>query len=341
LLSATAFKRDVSDPQTVEDFVGTVASVERLRHLAVLTAVDIRAVGPGTWNSWKGQMLGALTDAAEERLRLGHVRHARTERVAARRTEVADLLNGRAELVTRLGDTFNDAFWIAENPSVIAGNLLHLDQVMREKRRFAVACTLDTARGATLVSVVAADQAGLFYRLAAGIHLAGGNIIDARIHTTRDGWAVDNFLVQSAQGEPFLEEHQIARVERSIADALFDRFRLGAPLGLPPSGRCASGNLPRCAENRLRQRSLQALHRGRGGRPRPSGAAYHLARALFDCGLAVHSAHITAYGERVLDTFYVTDQAGGKLPSGGCMSTIEERLLAAAGDAQATRLETV
>ena len=81
LMSRTAQKRDLTDPKTIEDFVTEVQSLERLRNLAILTAVDIRAVGPGTWNSWKGQLLGELYDAAQERLRLGHMRHGRRERI--------------------------------------------------------------------------------------------------------------------------------------------------------------------------------------------------------------------------------------------------------------------
>ncbi len=80
LMSSTAQKRDLTDPKTIEDFVTEVKTLDRLRNLAILTAVDIRAVGPGTWNSWKGQLLGELYDAAQERLRLGHMRHGRTER---------------------------------------------------------------------------------------------------------------------------------------------------------------------------------------------------------------------------------------------------------------------
>ena len=77
LMSHTAQKRDLTDPKTIEDFCARVQSIEKLRHLAILTAVDIRAVGPGTWNSWKGQLLGELFDSAYERLRLGHMPHRR------------------------------------------------------------------------------------------------------------------------------------------------------------------------------------------------------------------------------------------------------------------------
>src|SRR3990170_2064172 len=78
LMSSTAFKRDLSDPQTIGDFVEQVQTIERLRQLTLLTIVDIRAVGPGIWNSWKRQLIAELHDAAEERLRLRHALHGRT-----------------------------------------------------------------------------------------------------------------------------------------------------------------------------------------------------------------------------------------------------------------------
>ena len=64
------------------DFAASVQSPERLRLLLVLTVVDIRAVGPGVWNSWKRQLLHELYNAAEERMRLGHAEHNRAQRVA-------------------------------------------------------------------------------------------------------------------------------------------------------------------------------------------------------------------------------------------------------------------
>ena len=85
LMSSTAFKRDLADPKTIEDFVRQVQSPERLRLLLILTVVDIRAVGPGVWNDWKRTLLRTLFEAAEERLRLGHKQHGRTELVESGR----------------------------------------------------------------------------------------------------------------------------------------------------------------------------------------------------------------------------------------------------------------
>ncbi len=80
LMSATAFKRDLSDFKTILDFCEIVQSPERLRLLLTLTVVDIRAVGPGVWNGWKRQLLSDLYESAEEVLRLGHKQKGRSER---------------------------------------------------------------------------------------------------------------------------------------------------------------------------------------------------------------------------------------------------------------------
>jgi [protein-PII] uridylyltransferase len=98
-MSSTAFKRDLADLKTIEDFVRQVQSPERLRLLLILTVVDIRAVGPGVWNEWKRTLLRTLFEAAEERLRLGHKQHGRSELVNARQEELAAELGWKASAV--------------------------------------------------------------------------------------------------------------------------------------------------------------------------------------------------------------------------------------------------
>src|SRR3546814_10143313 len=79
-------------------------------------------------------------------------------------------------------------------------------------KSFNIATHVDPDRGATMVTVYAADHPGLFYRLAGAIGVAGGNIIDARIHTTRDGMALDNLLVQDPLGGPLDDQERLRRV---------------------------------------------------------------------------------------------------------------------------------
>ena len=340
LMSATAFKRDLTDPKTIEDFVGQVQSLERLRHLMILTAVDIRAVGPGTWNSWKGQLLGELYDNAQERLRLGHVKHGRTERVNAKKAIVRDLLGDKADLIEKYDDVFQDAYWIAEPDDIIPRNLVQYSVARGLKEQLSIHCEFYEARGATLVSVIAADHAGLFYRIAGGIHLAGANIIDARIHTTRNGWAVDNFLIQDPHGQPFHEERQLERIKKSISDALANRIELAPQLAKRPLP------ISRSKAFRVRTRAIfdnQASNHFTvievNARDRPA-LLNRLARVLFECQLIVHSAHVTAYGERAADTFYVTNLMGEKLTNPERLASIEAALIEAASDQKQAELES-
>ncbi len=332
LLSATAFKRDLSDAKTIGDFVATVQGLERLRQLAVLTVVDIRAVGPGIWNSWKRQLIGDLYNAAEEQLRLGHKQHGRAERVAAKKALITERLGADAALVRTYGKVLGDAYWIAEPEDIIALNIVEYDNACRSEEPLAIHCQYYAARGATLVTVIAADHPGLFYRIAGGIHLAGGNIIDARIHTTRNGRALDNFLVQDPLGRPFMEEDQLERLKKSITGALANRVELVPSLAKRPLARRRAEAFdvrPRLefdnkASNRFTVIEVNA-------RDRPA-LLNRLGRALFEAQLMVNSAHVTNYGERAVDTFYVTDLFGHKITSPDRLAAVEEKLLAAAAE---------
>lgn len=342
LMSATAFKRDLSDPKAIADFVAEVQSVERLRLLTLLTIVDIRAVGPGIWNSWKRQLLTQLYELAEEGLRLGHVSSGRTERVAQKRNEVAALLGTAATVMEELDDRFDDSYWIAEPADIIAMNLRQYGEAKRLQQRLSIHCEYYAARGATLVTVIADDHPGLFYRIAGAISLAGGNIIDARIHTTRVGKAVDNFLVQDPLGRPFSEDSQLARLSTAIEDSLANRIELVPQLAKRPltHARAASFEVrPRVFIDNKASGRFTVIEVNARDRP---ALLNRLARTLFENRLMVNSAHITNYGERAADTFYVTDLLGGKILSTDRLTAIENALLAASGDeaqAQAEKVE--
>ena len=88
LMSETAQMRDLNDFKTIADFAAIVQSPERLKLLMILTVADIKAVGPGVWNGWKGQLLRTLYFEAEPHLSGGHTRVSRAERVQVAQAEV-------------------------------------------------------------------------------------------------------------------------------------------------------------------------------------------------------------------------------------------------------------
>ncbi|RKF22549.1 [protein-PII] uridylyltransferase [Altericroceibacterium spongiae] len=342
LMSATAFKRDLSDMKTIIDFVSQVQSLDRLRLLATLTIVDIRAVGPGIWNSWKGQLLSELFELSEERLRLGHKRRGRAERVAQRKAVVAELLGDKAYIIEALDDRFDDSYWIAEPEDVIAINLPHYYAAKEKQDKLSIHAEYYEARGATLVTVIGDDHPGLFYRIAGGIHLAGGNVIDARIHTTRVGKALDNFLVQDPLGRPFREEMQLDRLRVAIEDALGNKVELLPQLAKRPHPRARAETFevrPRVFFDNMASERFTVIEVNAKDRP---ALLNRLARAMFEANLMVNSAHITHYGERAVDTFYVTDLLGGKLDTADRRKGVEQLLLEAASEqVEARQVEEV
>ena len=330
LMSATAFKRDLSDFKTIIDFAEQVQSPERLRLLLVLTIVDIRAVGPGVWNSWKRQLLANLYNAAEEVLRLGHKHTGRSERVAAKQDALRQTLGWSAKKFDAYSRRLGEPYWIAEPDDILVANARVVASA--GDKPLTINAQVYASRGATLVTVYTADHAGLFFRLAGAIHLAGASIIDARIHTTRDGMALDNFLVQDPYGRPFDDASQLKRLERAIEDAMAGarlRDRLAArPLARPRADAFAiqpNVLIDNKASNRYTVIEVNA-------RDRPA-LLHALAFALFESKITIRSAHIATYGERAVDTFYVNDLTGDKISGVLRLKSLERRLLDAAAGA--------
>ncbi len=332
LMSATAFKRDLADFKTILDFAEVVQSPERLRLLLALTVVDIRAVGPGVWNSWKRQLLTDLYESAEEVLRLGHKQKGRGERILAKQATLGAMLGWPEARFKALVARLPEPYWVAEPDDVLVSNARLManagDQLL------SIEAQVYRGRGATLVTLYAADHPGLFYRAAGAIHVAGGNIIDARIHTTRDGMALDNFLVQDPFGRPFDQPEQLERLKTAIEDALANRGKLAERLKAKP--------LPRIRAEAFDIQPIVLIDNNASNRftvvevnARDGPALLNrLALALFQSKVTIHSAHVATYGERAVDTFYLTDLLGDKISSSQRLKAIERRLMAAAGNEQ-------
>ncbi|MEO7865666.1 MAG: ACT domain-containing protein, partial [Sphingomicrobium sp.] len=333
LMSATAFKRDLADPKTIVDFVGQVQSPERLRLLLMLTVVDIRAVGPGTWNEWKRQLLRTLYDAAEERLRLGHKQRGRSEQVAARQQELARDLGWPAAAARAHARRLPDSYWLAEPK---AWQLANARQVAAAESRIgelqpSVVAGDEAGSGATRISVFAPDRPGLFYRIAAALAGTGASIIDARIHTSCDGMAIDNLLVQDGQRRPYADRKLRSRLVKAVEQALGDEVLPPPPPSPPlPRRRAAFSIAPSVViAERASTRTTVVEVNARD----QVGLLARLAMAIHELGHQIHSAHIATYGERAVDTFYLTNAAGRKLGA----SEIETLRLALSGAAGKTK----
>ena len=239
VMSDTAQRRDVSDPKTVRDFVAMVQSPEMLRLLLVLTVADIRAVGPGVWNGWKGQLLRELYYAAEQ-----HDDGRRPGAVTRQR----GWLPPRRRWNERLGRFHAGTARAGADPPLRqllagvrrrrAGAPRAADHQGRCRGPAAGAGqpTTNAFRAITEIILYTPDHAGLFSQFAGAIAMAGGSIVDAKAFTTCDGFALDVFSVQDAEGEPFSDPERLGRLRQTIERTL--RGESAPPARTGPQG-CA------------------------------------------------------------------------------------------------------
>jgi len=326
LMSDIAQRRDISDPATVRKFVSEVQSPELLRMLLVLTAADIRAVGPGTWNGWKGQLLRELYYEADA-LMSGTPVPARGERVnEAKKRLLADLNDWtkaeRDDAVAHFGENY----WLTFEPQELERNARLRARVANAEERFALGCDVSHHRSVSEIAICAPDQPGLFFKLAGAIAACGGSIVEAKAFTGDDELALDVFAVQDSQGAPLGDPAQIQRLRRTIAQALVsETLPRPAAVRRPGARRAAAFQvLPRV--NFDNETSALATILELEGADRP-GLLFDIARALFELGLAISSAIVATYGERAVDVFYVRDCFGNKLPPGEHRARIEVRLI--------------
>ena len=333
IMSNTAFKRDVSDPRTVRDFVDVVQSVERLRLLLGLTVVDIRAVGPTVWNAWKGTLLRELALAAEEMMEGGLQAEARDTRVRAAQ---ADL---RAELKDWDDAAFAEhiaraypAYWLAFDAPTLARQARLIRRTEEKGEFLAIEDRSDTWRSVTEITVYATDQAGLFSQIAGAIALANGTVVDARITTLASGKALDVLSIQDLNGEPFDSPEKMARLRDLIERAITGRLRPGRELAGRRSGP-ARARVFRVAPRVLIDNSASSTFTviEVNGRDRP-GFLYDVTAALTELNLQIATAKISTYGARAVDVFYVKDLFGLKVSHDSKLEQIKARLLAAIAD---------
>jgi [protein-PII] uridylyltransferase len=332
LLSQTAFKRDIDDPKTILDLADTIQSPERLKLLLILTVADMRAVSPKVWNGWKATLLRELYARVAEVLAGGLATTERDVRVARAKEALGFLLNDWTDAArSHFFELGYPGYWLSFDPETHCRHA----RLVRDAEQRRAPLTVDTqplpARAVTEVTVYTADHAGLFSRIAGALAVAGASIVDARIHTMTNGMALDTFWIQDAAGGAFDAPHRLARLYVLIEQALTGRLRLASEI--------------RKASKAVLGRRMRAIHvpprvvidnRASNthtvlevnGRDRP-GLLHDVTAAISEQGLQIASAHVTTYGVRAVDVFYVKDVFGLKVENERKLAQLREALLAA------------
>ncbi len=326
-MSNVAQSRDITDPKTVRDFADIVQSPERLKLLLILTVADIRAVGPGVWNGWKGQLLRTLYAETEPVVSGGHTQSLRRQRVAEAQDALrAALADWPAQDVSKFIDRQYPDYWLRTETRKQADHARLVRSADAKGLTLATACTTDKFTSVTELSVYAANHPRLLALFAGACAANGANIAGAHISTTRDGFALDTFILQREFADDADETRRGARIGETIQKILNGDVRLSALLSKrrPATAKLDAFTVePEVFVNNALSDAHTVIEVT--GRDR-TGLLYDLTSTLSDLSLDITSAHITTFGEKAVDVFYVTDLTGKKIEAETRQKTIRERL---------------
>jgi len=335
LMSKIAFRYDLNDPQTIEDFASIVQSPERLKLLLVLTVADIRAVGPNIWNGWKAALMRDLYYRCDAVLRgadpaviaLGNAEEARHE-------AAAKLTDWDAVRFAAHAANMPLTYWTGFDCESQVRHARLCDEFANQDALLLIDFKPDPARRITELTILTIDDPGLFARIAGAVAAAGANIVGARITTCHDGTVLDVFFLQDMKNQAIEDQNELARIRTTLERSLIGSLKLEKAL------------LARWQQTPLRVRQMPVPSRVLlsnkisnthsvievNGRDFP-GLLHKITLCLAGLGLQIQTATVSTYGERVVDVFYVKDIFGLQIQSETRQQTIRNRLLAVFDDA--------
>jgi len=327
-MSHVAQKEDLGNPEVIARFAKHVGDERHLTALYLLTVADIRGTSPKVWNAWKGKLLEDLYKASL-RVLGGNAHDANTEVQARKREALIELARQAQphEGHKALWDTLDVSYFMRHDASDIAW---HARQLSRH------VALPDTAHGRTIVRarpspvgeglqvlVFSPDQPDLFARICGHFDQSGFSILDARVHTTLSGWALDTFQIVTHM----LPEHYrelMTMVESGLTQTLEKQGPLPAPSRGRVSRRVKSFPVtPRVSLSPDDKAQKWLLSISASDR---MGLLYSIATVLAQHGIRLHLAKISTLGERVEDNFLIS---GAALQHNRAQIDIETELLQA------------
>jgi [protein-PII] uridylyltransferase len=328
-MSMVAQTRDLTDRKTITDFADRVQSLERLKMLLILTVCDTRAVGPGVWNGWKGQLLRTLYYETELLLAGGFSEVSRKERAKSAADALFNVLSDWSQKDRK---TYSKLHYQPYLLSVPLEDQVRHTQFIRQTDKagqaLATMVRTDSFHAITEITVLSPDHPRLLTVIAGACAAAGANIADAQIFTTSDGRALDTIHINREFSDDADELRRAATIGKMIEDVLSGRKRLPEVIATRTKNRRKnkafvippSVTMSNTLSNKFTVIEVECLDR--------TGLLSEITAVLSDLSLDIQSARITTFGEKVIDTFYVTDLVGQKITNDNKRGNIIARLKA-------------
>ena len=318
LMSVTAQKRDIYDPDVIQQFAQAVGSLPRLQHLYCLTVADIRATNSNLWNNWKATLLEELYRATANLLQQegAHNMDVRA-RIAQHKAGAMGLLLSAGFLaneVNQLWSRFTADYFNRHSPEQIAWHsqsIIHL----QEHQLPLILIGDENNHGTTELFIYHHEESHLFANVAAVLDGESLSIHNAQILNTRDGYVMDTFIVLQTNGKPLVDPNRIEEVKQHLYDVL--RKRRTPPTNQRQLSRRLRNfevptNITFLPQKTSRRTTFELVTLDR------PGLIATLAKIFQSLDITLQAAKITTIGEQAEDLFIVTDLEQHALTDAHC-----------------------
>lgn len=312
VMSVTAQRRDISDPEVIRQFAALVRDETHLNYLYCLTVADIRATNDKLWNDWKGSLLRELYFAAQKALRRG-LEKPIDIRLAIReaKEEAARLLARRAiskSALKELWRRFRLDYFLRHSPEQVAW---HTEAILKHQHRDGplVKLSKHTTRGGTELFVYTRDRAQLFACIASVLDGKNLSINDAQVMTSKDGWALDSLVVVERDGSPVESPSRVQSTRRAIEKALL-QAKFPKPVQRPLPRQLKPFQVSTDVTFLPSSRKQTLVEFTALDRP---GLLAQVGQVFAEQDISLKAAKITTIGERAEDFFILTTMAGEAL----------------------------
>jgi [protein-PII] uridylyltransferase len=318
-----AFRRDISDPETLLQFAHHVGTPEVLQMLYLLTAADVQAVGPSAWTEWKAELLAGLFDEAMLMLSGKHQGVHEQERLQHIASQVTEVLSVDVpappthQEIERQLSVFPPSYLVNTTPPKIAADLLVMNRL--DGQEVSIQGRFNPETSTVEYRIITKNQeviSGCFHKLAGALTARRLQILAADIATTTNGVIVDAFRVHDRDYIDGPPPERIESIANSLRDVLFGRenvaslFRRNRRFGVEPP-RKTFADLPlRVQLDTDSSETRTIIDVFAHDRP---GLLYTISCVIFELGLSVDLAKIATNFDQVVDVFYVVENDGRKV----------------------------
>ena len=313
-MSVTAQKQDLSDPKVIQDFARKVGSPERLKYLYALTVADINATNPNLWNGWRASLLQQLYKSTREMLKRGIDNLPEiTEQINNTKETAFELLKQKSfnrKTVFKLWEQFNDDYFTRHLAEEIAWQTTGILQLPPGQPLVMISEPDDSfIHGGSNVFIYTKDTPNLFAASVAALDQLGLDIQDARIITTKDGYSIDTFTVLEADSSAIGgNRERITQIRNHLNITLANPHQFPDLIKrrTPRQLRHFSMKPVVLISNRITTRQTM-LDIKTTDRP---GLLALIGKTFTRMKLQVHGAKIATFGEKVEDSFIITNNQG-------------------------------